>query len=116
MPNIPEAVPMEKPTISELPRVREVALPELSTLSSGKVSLREDFPTVWIPEADAGTLPDMTEAPVVTAVAPTVSVPELRPIRMPETPKVSVPRVMVEAPEIGREQVSEFLERLRRKE
>ena len=116
MPNIPEAVPMEKPTISELPRVREVALPELPTLSSGKVSLWEDFPAVWIPEADAGTLPDMTEAPVVTAVAPTVSVPELRPIRMPETPKVSVPRVMVEAPEIGREQVSEFLERLRRKE
>ena len=116
MPNIPEAVPMEKPTISELPRVREVALPELPTLSSGKVSLWEDFPAVWIPEADAGTLPDMTEAPVVTAVAPTVSAPELRPIRMPETPKVSVPRVMVEAPEIGREQVSEFLERLRRKE
>ena len=116
MPDIPEAVPMEKPTISELPRVREAALPELPTLSSGKVSLREDFPTVWIPEADAGTLPDMTEAPVVTAVAPPVSVPELRPIRMPETPKVSVPRVMVEAPEIGREQVSEFLEWLRRKE
>ena len=116
MPDVPEAVPMQKPTICEFPRVREAALPELPALSAGEVTLRGDFPTVRVPEAIAGNLLDMTEAPAVTAVAPKVFAPELRPIRMPETPKVSVPQVTVEVPEIGREQVSEFLERLRRKE